>query len=72
MSENNRRQPPPVVEEVPVLDTVMTVVNTEFGPIAVAEGLVRIWNQYGWPADSVLKEMADVQPRPAGSEETSA
>jgi hypothetical protein len=72
MSNEPRRQAPPVVEEVPVLDQVMTVVNTEFGPIAVAEGLVKIWNRYGWPEDSVLKQMADVQPpeRPVSSEET--
>jgi hypothetical protein len=64
-----------VAEEIPNVlpDVSLTVVNTEFGQIAVSDHLVRIWNRYGWPEDSVLKQMADVQPPdgwPVSGEET--
>jgi hypothetical protein len=75
MSDNERRQPPPIIDETPVLpDLTMVTVETEFGPIAMSDHLVRTFNRDGWPENSVLKQMADMQPspeRPVSSEETS-
>jgi hypothetical protein len=36
-------------------------VVTEYGPLLVETWLLKLWNQYGWPADHVLKRMADEQ-----------
>ena len=36
-------------------------VYTEYGPVSVDEALLKIWNQYGWPADEALEAMAAEQ-----------
>lgn len=36
-------------------------VNTEFGPLAVEEWLLRLWNTHGWPEDHVLEDMVAAQ-----------
>lgn len=36
-------------------------VNTEFGPLAVDNWLLKLWNTHGWPEDHVLKRMTEEQ-----------
>jgi hypothetical protein len=44
------------------LDGPTRRINTGYGPLDVPEGLLRIWNRYGWPREEVLREMAENGP----------
>lgn len=41
-------------------DTV--VIETRYGPLRLPGGMLGLWNEYGWPPDQVIREMAS-EPR---------